>query len=89
LTQISKSTGSAAYVRAHLPHGAVRITPPARLRYGDCTIAVAGDQAVVRRGADRLRIPPRVRFYRVAGLLAMLREMPDGAELLVYRPASR
>ena len=86
LIQTSEWSGSSSYVRAHLPAGAVAVAPPARLVYGDCAISIAGDEAYVRRGNDRLRIPPRVRFYRAAGLLAMIRETPDSAELRVYQP---
>jgi hypothetical protein len=89
LTQTSESFGSAAYVRAHLPSKAERIVPPATLVYGDCTITIAGNQAYVRRASDRLRIPPRVQFYRAQGLLAMIRETPHGAQLRVYEPAQR
>ena len=86
LTQVSKSTGSRRYVRAHLPHSARRIVPPARLAYGDCTISIDGDEAFVRRGSDRFRIPPRVQFYRVRGEVAMIRETAASVELRVYQP---
>ena len=89
LTQTSESTGSIEYVRAHLPRGATPVRPPATLVYGDCTISIAGDQAFVRRGSDRLRIPPSVRFYRAEGLLAMVRQTPQGTELRVYEPSLR
>ncbi len=87
LSQTSESTGSARYVRAHLPPHAVAIVPPARLVYGDCTIVVAGDRAYVRRGPDRLRIPPRVWFYRAPGRLALVRDEARGSQLRVYQPA--
>jgi hypothetical protein len=86
LIQTSESTGPSSYVRAHLPPGALAVAPPARLVYGDCAISIVGDEAYVQRGNDRLRIPPHVRFYRAAGLLAMIRETPKGAELRVYQP---
>lgn len=89
LIQMSKSTGSPAYVHAHLPPGATPIVPPATLVYGDCSIKIAGDEAYVRRGADLLRIPPRVHFYRAAGLLALIRESSVGQELRVYEPAKQ
>ena len=87
LRQFSKSSGSAHYVLAHLPRDAVAIVPPATLVYGDCSIAVEDDEAYVRRGTDRLRIPPRVRFYRAPGVLAFLRESGGVAELRLYEPA--
>jgi hypothetical protein len=89
LSQMSESTGPQRYVRAHLPAGAVPIVSPATLVYGDCTITIAGDEAYVRRGADRLRIPPHVQFYRAPGLLALIREGSRGSQLLVYQPAQR
>ena len=75
--------------RASAAQRAVPIVPPATLVYGDCTITIAGDEAYVRRGADRLRIPPRVQFYRAADLLALIRETPPERELRVYEPAQR
>jgi hypothetical protein len=87
LTQTLESTGSQAYVRAHLPKGATAIVPPARLVYGNCSITIANGEAIVRRGADRLRIPPRAQFYRLPGALALIRTTGDGAELRVYEPA--
>jgi hypothetical protein len=89
LSQTSESTGPLRYVRAHLPAGAVPIVPPATLVYGDCTITIAGDEAYVRRGGDRLRIPPHVQFYRAPGLLALIREDSRGSQLRVYQPAQR
>lgn len=89
LRQLSKSHGSAPYVRAHLPRDAVAIVPPATLVYGDCTIAIDDDEAYVSRGSDRLRIPPRVRFYRAPGVLAFIRESGGMAELRLYQPAGQ
>ena len=79
----------AAYVLAHLPAGAVPVAAPARLVYGDCSITIVGDEAYVRRGDDRFRIPPRARFYRADGLLALVRETPGRVDLRVYEPAQR
>jgi len=86
LTQLSKSTGSTRYVMAHLPKNAVRIAPPAHLAFGDCTIAIDGLQAFVRRGDDRFRIPPSVQFYRAGTEFAMLRAAAGSVELRVYQP---
>ena len=87
LIQISESSGPSHYVRAHLPPDATRIVPPATLVYGDCTITIAGEEAFVRRGEDRLRIPPPVKFYHAGDLLALIRETGAIAELRVYQPA--
>jgi hypothetical protein len=89
LMQTSESTGSRTYVLAHLPAGAVPVVAPARLVYGDCSITIVGDEAYVRRGDDRFRIPPRARFYRADGLLALVRETPGRVDLRVYEPAQR
>jgi hypothetical protein len=86
LTQISKSTGSMRYVIAHLPKNAVWIAPPAHLSFGDCAISIDGREAFVRRGNDRFRIPPSVKFYRAHGEIAMLREAAGSVELRVYQP---
>ena len=87
LMQTSEANGNIGYVRAHLPADMEPIAPPATLTYGDCRIIIAGDEAWVRRGQDKLRIPPRVQFYRGRGVLAMIRRTPAGDELRVYEPA--
>jgi hypothetical protein len=89
LTQITESKGSPAYVLAHLPPGVTPVAPPAMLTYGDCSIRIAGDEAYVRRRDDLLRIPPRARFYRAKGLLALIRATAQGAELRVYEPVTK
>ncbi|HLY01813.1 MAG TPA: hypothetical protein VKR56_04870 [Candidatus Cybelea sp.] len=86
LTQVSKSTGTARYVTAHLPKSASWIRPPAHLAFGDCTISIDGREAFVRRGSDRFRIPPSAQFYRDGGRIFMLREAPGSVELRVYQP---
>ena len=88
LTQTSVSRGSLPYVEARLPKGAAAVVPPATLVYGDCDIRIVGDEAYVRRGADRLRIPPRVRFYRTSDSLVLIRNDQETAELRVYQPAT-
>jgi hypothetical protein len=87
LIQLSKSTGSRDFVLRHVPSGAAAVAVPATLTYGDCTISLVDDEAYVRRGNDRFRIPPRVRFYRSAHALTMLRETAGGNEVRVYEPA--
>ncbi|HLX26535.1 MAG TPA: hypothetical protein VKR05_06040, partial [Candidatus Cybelea sp.] len=89
LTQTSESSGSWEYVRAHLPAAAMPVRAPATLQYGDCSVTIAGDEAYVRRGSDRLRIPPSVQFYRAHNLLVMIRQTPQTVELRVYEPAKR
>jgi hypothetical protein len=88
LAQSSVSRGSLAYVQARLPKGSVAVVPPATLVYGDCDIRIVGDEAFVRRGTDRLRIPPRVRFYRTSDSLVLIRNDQESAELRVYQPVT-
>ena len=88
LTQTSISRGSLPYVEARLPKDARPVVPPATLVYGDCDIRIVGDEAYVRRGTDRLRIPPRVRFYRTSDSLVLIRNDQESAELRVYQPAT-
>jgi hypothetical protein len=87
LIQVSAAHGTRGYVLAQLPHLAP-VVPPARLVYGDCTISVAGDEAIVVRGTDRFRIPPVTHFYRGNGTLAVLRESGGRFELRTYQPST-
>lgn len=89
-TQLSRTTGPLPYVAAHVPAGLAPVAPPATLEAGNCTIELSGRAAFVRRGADRLRIPPDVTLYRGVGKIAILRQDPrSGNDLRVYelRPA--
>jgi hypothetical protein len=87
LIQQSESTGTLAYVRSKLPEGATAVPGGTILHYGPCTISVRDGEAVVSRGSDRLRIPPRVTLYRADGTLALLRETGARGELRVYTPS--
>lgn len=89
LHQRAESTGTLAYTRAHLPPGLTPVAPGSRLTYGPCTISVVDGEAYVRRGSDRLRIPPHVQFYRAPGVLALLRTSSSGSELRVYDAATK
>lgn len=73
-----------AYVTSRLPRGAAMVRPPATLRYADCTVLVRGEQIDVRRGTDRLRVPPPARLYVAGTQLALLRGTSGGYELRVY-----
>jgi hypothetical protein len=89
LVQTSETTGPPHYVLSHLPPGATIVMPPAKLTYADCTISIADDEAIVTRGPDRFRIPPRVRFYRTGATLALLHVESGGMELRVYQPSTK
>jgi hypothetical protein len=86
--QLTTDTGPRAFLLSHLPAGSVEVVPPARLQYADCTIFVRGDEAIVTRGSDRLRIPPPARFYRSSRTLSLLRTNDVGGELRIYQPVT-
>jgi hypothetical protein len=86
LIQRSESRGTPAYVRSKLPAGMLQVPEGSTLTYGPCTIFLRDGEVIVTRGQDRLRIPPRVRLYRKAGVLALLRTNRRSAELRVYTP---
>lgn len=86
LIQRSESTGPVAYVRSKLPKGATEVRSGTVLHYGPCTISVKDGEAVVSRGSDELRIPPRVTLYRTDAALALLRTSGDHGDLRVYTP---
>lgn len=84
--QTSKSTApTLQYIEGHLPSGAAMVRPPAKLQYADCTVRVVGDEVLVDRGADHMRIPPQARIYTAPGSLSLLRGANGGYELRVYR----
>jgi hypothetical protein len=84
--QRSKSTSpTLPYIVAHLPKGAAMVRPPATLHYADCTLRVTGDEVLVDRGTDHMRIPPEARVYTAPGSIALLRGVEGGYELRVYR----
>jgi hypothetical protein len=87
LLQTEIARGTISYVRNKLPRDAQAIAPPATLEYGDCTIVITADRALVRRGDDRLSIPPSVRFLRSGNRLYVLRTAEGTAELRVYQPS--
>lgn len=89
LRQQSESQGTPAYARAHLPAGSTPIVPPQNLRYGNCSIAVRGWEAFVRRGSDVFRIPPMVQFFNAGHRLVVLRVADGSADLRVYEPVTQ
>jgi hypothetical protein len=86
--QVERASGTDAYVRARLPRDAVAIAPPATLTYADCTISLVDGEAYVRRGPDRFRIPPMVRFYRSNDRLVVYRRAAGNSELRIYQRSS-
>jgi hypothetical protein len=79
--ETSRSTGSAAFARAHIPRGARPAGGgrAARLATADCALVVRGDRAELRRGDNRLTLPVPARFS-VAGRVLVLDERVEGHE---------
>lgn len=86
LIQRSQATGPLAFVRSKLPAGATVVPPGSVLHYGPCTISVRDGEAIVSRGPDVLRIPPRATLYRTAQKLALLRTSGNHGDLRIYSP---
>lgn len=63
MLQTQEWKGTLSEVTAHVPRGARPVAPLSELRYGNCTIFVSRDQAVVHRGDDWLVIPPLAHLY--------------------------
>jgi hypothetical protein len=82
--QRSETSGRASYVEARLPAGAQPVRPGTRLTYGSCTILVRGDELLVERGSDRLRVPPEARLYTIGTSLALLRTSGSITDLRIY-----
>ena len=82
--QQSESSGSKAYVDAHIPAGARPIPAGTTLSYGPCTIFVGNGELRVDRGADRFRIPPHAVLYRDGTRLLLLRTTPSSSVLRTY-----
>ncbi len=88
VTQLSVTHGPPAYVRAHLPAGATIVENGSTLVYGPCTISVRNGEIEIRRGADRLAIPPPAVLYRAGRILALLQVKGANEELRTYAPSS-
>jgi len=84
--EVEKSTGSEAYVRAHLPASAVRIAPGRTLAFGSCRITIGAASVVVERGDERIAVPAPSELYRTASRLYLLARGPGGGpELRAYK----
>src|SRR5579875_993787 len=66
-TQQSSAEGPSALVASQVPAAARRVRPGTTLRRGDCTVLVRRDDIWIRRGKDRLRVPPDARLYAAPG----------------------
>jgi|GEM_PF-3344902 len=84
--EVEKSTGSEAYVRAHLPPDAHRFASGRTLTFGSCRIIIGEASLVVERGNERISVPAPAELYRTASRLFLLARGPGGGpELRVYK----
>ncbi len=80
--QHSEDRGNAATIRAKIPSDATAVD--GRVHAGPCTIDVTADGIFVRRGSDRLRIPPPARLLYWDDRYYLYEEDRKGAILRVY-----
>ncbi len=84
--EVEKSTGSQAYVKAHLPPQARRISSGRTLVFGSCRITIDGGSIIVVRGDERITVPPPAELYQTASRLYLLaRGAAGGPELRAYK----
>jgi hypothetical protein len=88
LLQRDEQSGQTGQILADVPKNAQPVPAPSTLHYGDCTILVRPDDAMVLRGRDRLHIPASVRFYRLGRKLILLHADSSGAQLRTYVPSN-
>lgn len=87
LHEATVSRGTLAYVHSKMPAGASPVPGGATLHYGPCTISYSGDEAIVTRGEDRLRIPPHLKLFQAGTTLVLLRTAGPAGELRTYTPS--
>ncbi len=78
--ELARASGTPAFARARRPRGARELPAGTVLRVADCTLAIGSGSGVVTRGADRLVIPPRARFYRDGPRRVVLDRSSGGRE---------
>ena len=87
LHEESVARGTLPFVHSKMPHGASEVAGGSVLHYGRCTISYAGDEAIVTRGEDRLRIPPHLKLYFAGTTLVLLHSAGSTGELRTYTPS--
>ncbi|MGA3037914.1 MAG: hypothetical protein ABSE64_10595 [Vulcanimicrobiaceae bacterium] len=80
--QHSEDHGSAASLRAKIPASATTID--GTVHAGPCTIKITANGIIVRRGSDRLRIPPPARLLHWNDRYYLYDDDRKGAVLRVY-----
>jgi hypothetical protein len=76
--------GSVAELRPKFPPTSERVRPPAVVLSGECTIFVRGDELLITRGPDRLRVPPVADLYRDRTGLTLVYVHGSRAEIRKY-----
>jgi hypothetical protein len=79
----SRIVGPVRDLTAKIPPASDRIAPGTSLTAGSCTIVVRPHDLIVRRDADRLRVPPEADLYRVDGRLTLV--VRNGSTLEIRR----
>ena len=82
----SRINGPAADLAGRMPPAADRLAAGSLVRQGECVVTVRAHDIVVRRGADRLRVPPEAALYRVNGRLTLVAH--DGKRVEIRRYSS-
>ncbi len=80
----SRISGPLTALRAKLPSPGQRIAPGTTLTSGDCTLQVRAHDLIVRRGDDRLRVPPEAALYRIDGHLTLVARSGKTVEIRRY-----
>jgi hypothetical protein len=80
----SRVSGPLTALRAKLPSPSLRIPPGTTLTSGECTVQVRAHDLLVRRGDDRLRVPPESALYRIDGRLTLVARSGATVEIRRY-----
>jgi len=80
----SRISGPVADLRAKVPRADLRIAPGTAITSGACTVLVRAHDLLVRRGDDRLRVPPEAALYRVDGHLTLVARSGATEEIRRY-----
>ena len=80
----SRVRGPVAALRAKVPPANERIAPGTTITSGACTLLGGAHDLRVRRGEDRLRVPPEAALYRTDGHLTLVVRSGTTVEIRRY-----
>ena len=80
----SRVRGPAAALAGRVPPATARIPAGTILTSGACSLTVGAYDIRVRRGPDRLRVPPEAALYRVDGRLVLVARSGGDLEIRRY-----